>query len=105
MSTYSGFCNLGLNDGRNNENDLWYSVYFFDVESNQILFTWIREDKYSSTTTFALVAIMENDGKFNWKRINDDYYFWENRNKKLWFENHIYTPIIDLLNISLHSVS
>jgi hypothetical protein len=66
-----------LNDGRE-ENAEHHKFYFYDKANNRILFAWTASSG-PSTTTFAFVSVNEGVDKQNWKDVNDDYMFFENR--------------------------
>jgi hypothetical protein len=66
-----------LNDGRE-KNAEHHKFYFYDKENNRILFTWTASSG-PLTTTFAFVSVNEGIDKQNWKDVNDDYTFFENR--------------------------
>ena len=79
---------LDLNDGKEKETDHWYKFYFYDKTKNQILFTWTRPSG-RNTTTFAFVSINNGLDLGNWKEVNDDFGFFENREIKKDFEETI----------------
>ena len=63
---------IQLKDGRNDEQDLWYHIYFYFPDENQILYTWTRTSG-KQTTTFALVSINQGLIIGKWKEINKDF--------------------------------
>ena len=77
-----------LSDGREKTTDHWYKFYFYDKEKNRILFTWTRPSG-KNTTTFAFVSINYGLDLGNWKDVNDDFGFSENREIKKNFEETI----------------
>jgi hypothetical protein len=85
-----------LTDGQSKEPSHWYGVYFYYKSENKILFTWIRPAG-KNKTTLAFVSINEGLNLPNWKRINKDFGFFENRRQKKDFEERI----LDKINILL----
>lgn len=81
-----------LKDGRRNDNDHWYHIYFYYAKENEIVKTWIRKSS-KGKTTFALVAINDGLTLGNWKDINKDYSKKENRLQKEKFEHLILKEI------------
>jgi hypothetical protein len=79
---------VGLLDGRNNEKDHWYHVYFYYPNENQIVYAWTRPID-NKKTTFAFVSV--NDGLIlgKWKDINKDFEVRDNKNQKEKFESLI----------------
>src|SRR5258706_6661642 len=74
---------LKLEDGRANSNDHWYHLYFYYKEENQIVYAWTRAVGGTKTKTkVAFVAINEGLKLGNWKDINKDFGFFENREQK-----------------------
>lgn len=71
-----------LIDGRRDENDHWYHVYFYYRNDNEIVKTWIRKSG-EKTTTFAFVGINNGLTLGNWKEINKGY---SNKDNKLQIE-------------------
>ena len=55
-----------LKDGRRNEKDHWYHVYFYYQQENEIVKTWVRSSE--SGTTFAFVGINSGLTLGNWER-------------------------------------
>jgi hypothetical protein len=89
---------LDLTDGQSKEPSHWYDVYFYYKNENQIIFTWTRPiDK--NKTTFAFVSINEGLDLGNWKDINKDFSFFENKEEKKKFEERILSKIKEELNI------
>jgi len=86
-----------LNDGKKNESDYWYKFYFYNKKKDQIIFTWTRPID-NNKTTFAFVSINEGLNIGNWKNINEDFDFLENRKLKNEFENTILKKIEKTLN-------
>ncbi len=79
---------IGLTDGRSkNKTDHWYHIWFYSKKENQIIYTWIRGDK------FAFVSINEGVELGNWKRINKDFSRKENKIQKEKFEKSILNRI------------
>lgn len=80
-----------LKDGRRNENDHWYHVYFYYKQENEIVKTWVRST--GSETTFAFVGLNVGLTLGNWKEINKDYSKKENKLQKEKFERLILNEI------------
>lgn len=83
---------LQIIDGRRDENDYWYHVYFYYKNENQLVQTWIRKSS-KGKTTFAFVAINESLTLGNWKNINKDFSNKENKIQKKKFENLLLNKI------------
>jgi len=77
-----------LHDGRRNNKDHWYHVYFYYSDKNQIVKAWIRHST-SETTKFAFVAINDGLKLGNWTMINEYFWWWKNRPLKHEFEERI----------------
>lgn len=82
-----------LKDGRRDENDHWYHVYFYYEKENEIVKTWIRKTS-DGTVTFAFVAINEGLTLGKWKNINNDYSKKENKLQKKKFEDLVLNEIL-----------
>jgi hypothetical protein len=79
---------IGLIDGRSkNKRDHWYHIWFYLKKENQIIYTWIRGNK------FALISINEGTELGKWKRINKDFSRKENKEQKAKFEKLILNKI------------
>ncbi|MBI3220202.1 MAG: hypothetical protein HYZ44_11880 [Bacteroidetes bacterium] len=65
-----------------------YKVYFYFKDENKIVYTWTRPSGKNSTT-FAFVSLNDGLTLGNWKDINDDFGFSENRRLKGIFEERI----------------
>jgi hypothetical protein len=89
---------LNLIDGRNENYDYWYHIYFYDSSQNQIIHTWTRPiDK--SKTSFALVSINNIRKTGDWKKINNDFSFFENIKIKKSFEVRLLRGIYKYIKI------
>jgi len=73
-------------------NGQWYKVYFYFQDENKIVYTWTRPSGKNSTT-FAFVSLNEGLTLGNWKDINDDFGFSENRRLKGIFKERILKEI------------
>lgn len=82
-----------LKDGRSDEKDFWYHIYFYYPKENQIVLTWTRPSTELGKTTFALVRINNGLSLGKWKNVNDDFGFIENRRIKEDFEERIVSKI------------
>lgn len=86
--TYAVPKGLGLIDGRDESKiDHWYHLWFNYSGENQILYAWIRGDK------FAFVSINQGTSLGNWKSINQDFDDSRNRKEKEKFERLILNEI------------
>ena len=81
-----------LIDGRRNEKELWYHIYFYYKDENILVNTWIRQ-KDQEYTTFAFVALNEGLTLGNWKDVNNDFTNEENERVKEIFEQRILNKI------------
>lgn len=87
---------VGLVDGRSNEQDHWYHIYFYYPEENQVVYAWTRSID-GKRTTLALVSINEGLTLGNWKDLNDDFKGSDNENQKRKFESRIIKPLQTIL--------
>ena len=83
---------FALEDGRKDNSDHWYSIYFYYPDKNQILHTWTRP-KNKNTTTFAYVGLNNGLTLGNWKTINDSFWWWKNKPEVEEFEERILKKI------------
>ncbi|WP_186755666.1 hypothetical protein [Echinicola salinicaeni] len=81
-----------LEDGRRDEKDYWYSVYFYYPDKNEILHTWTRP-KTKNSTTFAFVGINSGLTLGNWRTVNESFWWWKNQPDKKEFEERILKKI------------
>lgn len=81
-----------LTDGRYNLEDHWYRLYFYYPETNEIIYAWTRVNTKNSTT-LGFVRVNKGNQLGNWKDINRDFDYSENRNQKEKFNNVILNPI------------
>jgi hypothetical protein len=81
-----------LIDGRTDEKDHWYHIYFYYPEENQIVYGWTRPSG-KNITTFAFVSINNSLTLGNWKDINKDFSDSENKVQKNKFEERILNKI------------
>jgi hypothetical protein len=88
-----------LLDGRQDNNDHWYHIYFYYPEQKQIVYGWTRASA-KDKTTLAFVAISEGPTLGNWKEINKDFPAKRNRELKSEFERRILDSIKGRLAIS-----
>jgi hypothetical protein len=67
---------------------IWYGFYFYNGKENKIYFTLIQSiDK--NKTEFSFVAINNGLNIGNWKDINNDLNYFENKKEKENFESSI----------------
>ena len=90
-----GSFNLAESEGRK-DNSQWNFNYFFYKNENEIIFTWTRTNS-NGNTDFAFVGVNKSLTLGNWKDINNDFGFFENRKEKEKFENRILKPIKNLI--------
>lgn len=86
-----------LEDGRRNDSDHWFHVYFYNVAKNQILNTW-TSPAGRNKTTFAFISVNNGLELGNWKILNKDFDAEENRKLKNEFEVDILNPIQEILD-------
>ncbi|MBL7712499.1 MAG: hypothetical protein JNL13_08555 [Chitinophagaceae bacterium] len=94
------FCvpdSLNIKDGRENADDLWYNIYFYFPKDTTIMYAWIRQVEYR-TTTIALVSVKLNDGMPEWKIINRDFSSSDNKKQKGRFEKQIILPLKKIIS-------
>ena len=94
---------LTKEEGRDSSS-YWYFNYFYYHDKNEILLTWTRA-RSSLTTDFAFVSINSGLELGNWKDVNDDFGFFENRKVKKECELRILSPIKDLIHKYLTTVA
>jgi len=79
----------------------WYDFTFYYQDTNENVYTWIRENSDSATTTLALVAIATHidsftpikEIKMDRKEINRDYGYFDNKKEISKFKNKIISLI------------
>ncbi len=81
-----------LPDGRENNSDYWYHIYFYYKDKNKIIYTWTRP-KTKNITKFAFVAINDGLKLGRWKNVNESFWWWENKPEKEEFERRILSKI------------
>ncbi|MBG6063163.1 hypothetical protein IWX83_002973 [Flavobacterium sp. CG_9.1] len=74
-------------DGRRNKNDHWYHIWFYYPDENKIVKSWIRDNK------IAFVGIGDGMDLSNYKEINKDFSWSENKEEKEKFEKEILNMI------------
>ncbi|WP_430817554.1 hypothetical protein [Carboxylicivirga sp. RSCT41] len=77
-----------LQDGRRDNTDHWYHIYFYYTDKDQIVKTWIRQ-KTNSTTQFAFVFLNDGLTLGKWTAVNEYFWWWKNRPIKTEFEERI----------------
>jgi hypothetical protein len=88
---------VGLTDGRRDNHDFWYHIYFYYPGQNSIVKCWTRPVT-KNKTTFAFIAINSGLALGNWKMINEDFSDLENERQKAFFEEHILNKIKKICN-------
>jgi len=81
-----------LKEGRRDNKDFWYSIYFYYPDRQRIAKTWTRP-KTKTTTSFAFVGINQGLTLGNWKDANESFFWWKNRSLKNEFEKRIFSKI------------
>ena len=94
--TISNQDSCDLSDGQSKEPGYWYFVYFYYPQENQIICTWTRPNG-KNKTTFAFVSINDGLNLGNWKDINKDFSYSENKIEKKKFEERILNKIKERL--------
>ncbi|MFA0964439.1 hypothetical protein AB9P05_21715 [Roseivirga sp. BDSF3-8] len=89
---YPAASRLGLQDGRVDKHDHWYSIYFYDPERDEIIHTWTRS-KNRQTTTFGFAGINKELRPGAWQWVNDSFWWWENTAEVERFEKRILSRI------------
>lgn len=84
---------VGFVDGRRNSKDLWYHIYFYYKDKDQIIKAWTRPGT-DGKTSFALVRINQGLTLGNWKDINNDFSREENNEQKQRFEKRILNRVL-----------
>jgi hypothetical protein len=88
---------LDLVDHQSANPGYWFSVYFYDKNENKIFHCWTRKGHNFDETTFAFDAVNDGLDLGNWKDINDDPGYSENKRLKRKFEKEILEPIQNIL--------
>ncbi|MCF6133453.1 hypothetical protein [Flavobacterium wongokense] len=91
----NGSFDLSESEGRK-EKSQWNFNYFFYKNENEIIFTWTRPN-LDGNTDLAFVSLNKGLNIGNWKDINHDFGFFENRKLKEEFESRILKPIKKLI--------
>lgn len=74
-------------DGKRDEKDHWYHIWFYYPDRNKVVKSWIRGNK------IAFVGIGDGMDLSNYKEINKDFSRQENKNEKEIFERLILDKI------------
>lgn len=74
-------------DGKRNEKDHWYHIWFYYPDRNKIVKAWIRDNK------IAFVGVGDGMNLSNYKEINKDFNWSENKEEKKKFEEKILNMI------------
>lgn len=82
-----------LIDGRKDDADHWYHIYFYLKDEQKIIYTWVRSDG-KNKSTFAFVSVNDGLTLGNWKNINHDFNNNENEKYKRKFEERILKRIL-----------
>lgn len=81
--------NERFKDGRRNEKDHWYHIWFYYSEDNKIVKCWVRNNKV------AFVGLGEGMNLDNYMEVNKDFTRKENKAQKEKFEKFILNRIKD----------
>ncbi len=87
----------GLTDGKYNPEDHWYRLYFYYPETNEIIYAWTRVDTKNSTI-LGFVRVNKGNQLGNWKDINRDFDYTENKNQKKKFNELILNTIREMIS-------
>ena len=82
---------MRFTDGKRDEKDHWFHIWFYYSDRNIIVKSWIRGNK------IAFVGIGYGMDLSNYKEINKNFGFFENRAEKKKFEERILNPIKAIL--------
>jgi len=74
-------------DGKRNNKDHWYHIWFYYPDRNKIVKSWIRDNK------IAFIGIGDGMDLSNYKEINKDFDYSENEKEKKKFEERILNRI------------
>lgn len=83
---------LRFHDGRKNEGNQWYHVWFYYPQENQIIKCWIRTSQHGNAE-IGFIGIGNGPTLNNYKEINKDFSKHENRVQKEKFERLILNQI------------
>jgi hypothetical protein len=89
-----------------NKNEYWYDFSFYYQDTKENVYTWIRQNSDSSTTTIALVAIASHidsqtpsiNIKNDRREINRDFNYFANKKEISKFKKQILNLIIQKIN-------
>lgn len=96
-SQYSVPKDIPLVDGRRDSQDHWYHFYFYDLERNQIIKTWVRSSGRDKTN-FALIGVYDPNFAERWKFVNKDFDREMDKQVKKRFEDDVLNPIKKILD-------
>jgi hypothetical protein len=78
---------VGLDDGRRGDDDLWYHVFFYYAEEQELVHAWVRRSG-KNRTTVALVSVKD-------KLINKDFSEEDNARQKEKFKVRVVDKIAE----------
>ncbi|KLT70511.1 hypothetical protein [Flavobacterium sp. ABG] len=87
-----------LKDESKSETSNWYRFYFYYKKENKVIYTLISSTGENSTE-FSFISINNGLNIGNWKDINNDLDFFENKKEKKLFEDRILIGIKKELDI------
>lgn len=82
---------MRFTDGRRDKKDHWFHIWFYYPDRNKVVKSWIRGNK------IAFVGIGDGMDLSNYKEINKDFDYSENKEEKKKFQEHILDPIKAIL--------
>jgi hypothetical protein len=91
---YKSLCVPGETNLTSGKSSYWHFVEFYDASKNEIIKTWVRDNKTTPTScTVALVGYRSNN-EWNEKLINKDFWKVENDSRIAEFETLIINKIL-----------
>jgi hypothetical protein len=88
---------LGFEDGRRDSTDYWHHYYFYMPDENKVIKSWVRAN-LDGSTDLAFVSVLYGNSNYNWKHINNDLSWSDNKKELKQFNEKIVVPIRKLLN-------
>ncbi|HLU85068.1 MAG TPA: hypothetical protein VKZ45_06320 [Vicingaceae bacterium] len=67
----------------NTKSDYWLFIDFYYADSKEIVHTWTRPDFDTTITTFAFVSLSNLNNRNDYRLINRDFWYLENK-KQIW---------------------
>ncbi|MBS7788306.1 hypothetical protein KIH23_13440 [Flavobacterium sp. CYK-55] len=85
-----------LDDHQTKNPSYWFTAYFYFKKEDLIILTNTRPNG-NSQTTFAFVSVNKGLNIGNWKNINDDFDYFENKKLKKQFEEKVLEKLKEIL--------